>query len=634
MLGLLVLTAQLRSGPHAAAAPLQLPLDDLGQSTNLALTADSASNLTLPVPQGLKADRLTGTIQVSGAGDDTALEIFAGDRQLARIALTGKAGESLPLSVGLATAAADEGSMNLAFRLDQKSGACGTSGNSATQIVGMALKYQGTPQVPAGINEFLPSVLAGLTIVIPEKPSATVGSAAVRLASAIAARYSPANPTIQVKSATEHLAGPTGLERRVTFTGAGAAGLALGAGGTQLVITGDGDALTAQVAALTSDLATLAGGTTATAAGRTTLPQDPPETQTLTQLGIGGLTSDGGGSATVHLGVESAQVAGVAGGWRLHLVGTAVTNSQRSAQGRQGSLILYADGTPLQTWPLTSNDFDLTAQVPATRIGRFTDLSLVALADGTGCDAALQTSLAIDPASTLTTSSSTRGTSTFTRLPAALQPRYVLGSPSDDVSAVADSVTVAVALQRLSPGTALTPQWQPGLKKALQTRLPAVLLAGDQALPDVPGLPLRFSRTSITVPDGRRLQTTVDAAMLQLATSDSRTVLVEQASSEAGERGLITWLERPGSMAGLTGVGAVRSANGTVETFGAVSSDSGAAGPSGSDSTAVGIPTTWLAAIGGAVGGGVVVGAALLIILRVRRRGAQSGKTSRDGRTR
>ncbi|GAB3918599.1 hypothetical protein GCM10011575_34090 [Microlunatus endophyticus] len=632
MLGLLVLTAQLRSVPHAAAAPLQLPLDDLGQSTSLALTADSTSDLTLPVPEGLKADRLTGTIQVSGAGDDTALEVFAGDRQLAKIALTGEAGESLPLSVGLPTAASD-GSVDLSFRLDQKSGVCGTGENSATQIVGMALKYQGTPKVPTGINEFLPSVLTGLTIVIPDKPSAAVGSAAVRLASAIAARYSPATPTIRLKSATEHLAAATGLGRRVTFTGSGAAGLTLGPGGTQLTIGGDGDALTAQVAALTSDLATLASGTSATADGRTTIPQDPPETQTLTQLGIGGLATDGGGSATVHLGIESAQVAGVAGGWRLHLVGTAVTNSQRSPQGRQGSLVLYADGTPLQTWPLTSNDFDLTTQVPATRIGRFTDLSLVALSDGAGCNTGLQTTLAIDPASTLTTSSSTRGTSTFTRLPAALQPRYVLGSPSDDASAVADSVTVAVALQRLSPGTALTPQWQPGLEQALQSRLPAVLLVGDQPLPDVPGLPLRFSRTSITVPDGRRLQTTVDAAALQLTTSNSRTVLVEQASSEAGERGLITWLQRPDSLAGLTGVGAVRSADGTVKTFGAVS-DPGVAESTRTDSTSVGIPTTWVAAIGGAVGGAVIVGAALLIILRVRRRGGPSAKTSRDGRTR
>ncbi|QDP95702.1 hypothetical protein FOE78_07085 [Microlunatus elymi] len=598
--------------PSAQAQPISFGLDQLGQSATLGFADSTSSQLVLPVPRGTRPDRLTGTAEISADGVDGRLLVSTGAGRLDSIDLGSKAGQAIGLDIDLSAVPVTGNAVSVTIQVLPRTGYCHPPDATGTVLRDLALSYSGSPAAPESIGEFLPPVLPKLILAVPDNVDADLGTAAARLATAITQRYLPAQPEISVQ--TGPVPEPSGLTRVIELTGSGDAGLALGSDTRRLQITGTGAGVVAQVAGLTGDLGTIATGSRATAAGRSPLPALAPKTQTLSRLGIGDVSARGVGRATLHLGVDRARIGGAGGGWTARLVGSVVAGASPDGTGRQGTLTLAADGHPLQTWPLKSGQLNLTATVPQQRIGRFTDLTLTAAADGaSGCGRGPEVSLALDGDSTLAARNDPAGPIGLGQLPAALQPRFAIASGVSGVSGadgLGETVAMAVAMQRLT-SAALTVDWFPRAADALATGRPTVLLAGNG---DVPvDLPVKLDADGVTAPDGRRLDGPIEAGALQITESDGRPVVVEQATSAAIQRRFGRWLTAGDHLAGLTGAAAVWTGGDTAITFRTATRPS-------VEPTDDGLPAGWLITIGVAVGAAVIAAPIVLAVMIRRRR--------------
>jgi hypothetical protein len=340
-----VLVAAVFPAPQASAEDFRMPLTRLGADDVVSLPDTSGVDLVLPVPAGVTPDELTGTIDVGDSGIDTRLVISGENGPISSVDFDSRPGQSKPFTVDVGEVPVIDHAFRATLRVVRKTGVCPRPEATATQVRELSLIYSGRPSAPTAIADFLPPVLTGLTIAVPDEPSAEVGSAAVRLASAVAARYAPASPPIDIVASSRGPSSATGLNRTITLTGDGEAGIQLDSDPRGLTVAGAGDDVTAQISALTSDLASISVTNRAAAAGRPPVPELPPRTQNLDQLGIGSPTSTGNGSATVHLGIDSARTAGLADGWNLRLVGTAMTSAVPDGNGRQDQRIVRPDRT-------------------------------------------------------------------------------------------------------------------------------------------------------------------------------------------------------------------------------------------------------------------------------------------------
>ncbi|HEY9293927.1 MAG TPA: hypothetical protein VIP98_21815 [Microlunatus sp.] len=627
----------LGAAPVARADDLTLDLAEVGQqdSVSLPLSSDGDSaDIVLPVPNGTHLDRLSGILDISSDAVDGRLEISSESDRIKNVDVSSRAGGSLPVSVDLGNVPVTDSAVRLSLRMWSRYGRCRPADGAVSVLRDLKVAYGGTPTAPSSIDQFLPRVLTKATLVLPDDPAAAVGTASIRMATALAERYAPARPAIATRSASTAGAAPTGLDRRIVFTGSGDPSTELAADGRTLTIRGTGQSLIAQVAALTSDLGQIAATDAATASQVPDVPTLVPQTQTLEQLDLGSPSASGLSEATVHLGIDSAQVR-TGDGWTLRLVGSASSSAQpsegRPDQERQGTLTLAADGTRLQSWPLTSGQINLTARVPQGDISRFTDLTLTATANGVaGCGNGSGVAVQLSGTSTLAVDEGS-ATPTFTRLPAMLQPRFAIASALDGVSAVADSTDMAVALQRLT-GASLAPQWEPDLDQAAKSELPTVLLAGDQPLPIVDKLPVTLADKGITVPDGRRLDGSLSLAVLQVAQVSGRPMVIRQSTDVESNAAFAAWLLADDHLNGLTGVAAVWTGQGSPTTFGAAGGSTADRSTDGGSASA--IPHDWeLAVLGALVGGLVVAGVALVaILLRRRHNRAHRPTGSDDGR--
>ena len=547
---------------------LTVPLAELGRSDTIQLDPPpSSQTLTLPVPPGLRPTRLLGTIEVTADGPGGILEVSGPEGRLASVDLRKASGTDVALSVDLSTVPVTGNSVALTFRLGDPDDQCVDAGTFGSVLRNLRLAYDGTDTPPTTIATFLPPALQQLTIAVPATADLSVRDAAVRLASAVAARYSPAAPAVRVVElpAAGLPAQRTALHRAVAFTGSSAAGLELGADRV-LIVNGSGSALAAQVDALFGDLGTIAVASRATVSHPQSAPQLPPATQTVSQLGLGAPTATGRGTATVRMGVDAASLGQPASGWTTHLVGTVVTGGVGTGD-RRGSLTLTVGDRVLGSWPVTHDGgYDVTVTVPQDLLSRYTELVLTATADGSyGCAARPVVTVAVDPDSTIAARPADQPSSGgFADLPAALRPSYDLATDRDGIAGLGQVVGLAVALQRLSAPTLV-----PHLVEtdALLTGSgPGVLVVHGLA-PAAVDLPLDLTADTATLPGGEQLTADTQLATLQQGAIGSRSVTVVSGTDPALVDGLLGWLGRPANLASLSGDVAVWTGAEPVDTL-------------------------------------------------------------------
>lgn len=570
IVGLLLASGVVTTTP-AAAEPLSVPLATMGQNESIEFDARSVSKtLTLSVPDGLTPSALTGAIEVSTHQSSSILAIYddTTSERLLSIRLDGSAGKTVPLEVSLTKVTVEDRALSLRFEMSLPE-RCELGTRQPTTLRDLSLTYSGSESAPATIATFLPPILSGLTIYLPDKPDADVRSAAVSLASAIAARYNPAQPRIRVTSVPggDWVESSATFTRSIQFTGTGEAGLSVNAGSRLMSIAGKGRGLRAQIDALSNNLATVALATRAVATRPQDKPALAPATQTLSDLGLGNLTADGSGSATITLGVEAAAFGGPATSWGVHLVGTVSTGARPSSSNSRGTLTATVGDDVLNSWPIPEDGrFDVTATIPGDLLSRYTALKIDAVVNGAGgCESGPPTRLTLDPRSTIEAKIAPLPTSgDFTDFPAVLSPSYQLAVDGTDLTAVQRAVAMAVSLQHLVR-VRLDPQLV-GVPDVVGSSSPGVLIIGG-ALPDGITLPLSSKGDTVTLPDGSTL--TADAAMAtaQVVATDQRTLLVVSGTRPPLVKGLARRLSDPDQLAQLSGGIAIWSGDGAITSL-------------------------------------------------------------------
>ena len=103
--------------------------------------------------------------------------------------------ESTPLSIPLTGARVVDNSVTFTVRsrLLPEEGDCLYDPTVPLQLTAAAIAYTGRETAPSMVADFLPTVLHKVTIFIPQKPSAAESDAAVRLTTAVVARYGRQN---------------------------------------------------------------------------------------------------------------------------------------------------------------------------------------------------------------------------------------------------------------------------------------------------------------------------------------------------------------------------------------------------------------------------------------------------------
>lgn len=556
-------------GPGAARAEsLTIQLADLGRADELSLGAPpSSQTVTLPVPPGMRPARLRGTIEVAVGGPGGILEVTGTRGRLASIDLRGKNGADVSMAVDLSRLPITDNAVAVTFRLGDPDNRCVDDTTEGTVVRNLRVDYDGTDTPPTTIADFLPPTLHELTVAVPADADLSVRDAAVQLASGIAARYRPAAPTVRVIALpASGVPGPdAALHRTVAFTGVGEAELELGADRV-LLINGSGSLLGAQVGALFGDLGAIAVASSAINSRPQAVPQLPPDTQTLEQLGLGGPSATGRGSAAVRMGVEASALGQPATSWTVHLVGTVVAGGV-GTDSRRGSLTLTVGSRILGNWPLAGDGaFDHAVTLPRDLIGRYNELVLTAVADGTyDCGARPVVTVDVDPASTIAAEPAEQPAAVdFADLPAVLRPSYQVATDSVDVPGLAQVVALAVALQRLSGPTLVPTLVEPD---TLMSGSDAGLLIVHGLPPTEADLPLDLTAETATLPDGRQLTADTRQATLQLGSINSRSVAVVSGTDAGLVDGLLSWLGHSDNLGALSGDVAVWSGREPVSTL-------------------------------------------------------------------
>jgi hypothetical protein len=195
---------------------------------------------------------------------------------------------------------------------------------------------------------------------------------------------------------------------------------------------------------------------------------------------------------------------------------------------------------------------DLSATVPGTALGRYTELQLNAVVNGSGgCADRPPVRITLDPASTVTaTPAQPPYTGGFADLPAALRPVYQVATDGRRLADLNRVLQVALALQRQVRST-LDPQLvEPST--LLASSAPGILVT-TASVPDGLDLPLQLGDDELRLPDGRFLQADADLAVAEVSATANRLLLVIGGTRTDLTAGLLDWLGDPAQFGSLRG---------------------------------------------------------------------------------
>lgn len=481
-LATLAVTALAAPAAGAATDPT-LGFGDLGLSDAVSLPGRSATTVvTVPVPDGLTPDTLRGTLQVPATYDRGVLEVVQDGRVLGRATVAdGDGASTTPVSIPLAGLTVTDATTIVELRttlVPVNDGWCHDPLDTVTSTLRDAsVSYSGTTGAPETLAEALPPVLRGLTVTVPEDPDDDVIAAALETATAVSAAYRTQHPAIRVHSSADadsatdrdEDADPA-FTRRIDIPGDNASGITLdnpGSDSARITLHGTGDALLDQARLLaatsptdssatsaTGDLAGLLDSTSAEGRG---LPVElAPESRTLGDLDLGGLTASGPGATQITFGIGQGDVGRYIDSLNLHLTGS-FTPAPADAPAE---LTVAVNGTVVERMS-TADDEDLTSGVldrevsfPKDIITRYNTVTVTLTGTGDqGCGTTSPLTLRIDGGSVIDTSAAdapTDLTAGFQALPQAFMPEVDVALTTGDVADVDRAARVLAGLQSVT----------------------------------------------------------------------------------------------------------------------------------------------------------------------------------------
>ncbi|MBN3512999.1 hypothetical protein JYB55_29640 [Mycolicibacterium septicum] len=603
-----------------------LNLRTLGANPDIALYGIQGSQtLTIPVPRGLIPAELVAMVQLPVNTRGGTLEVTQDQRVLSRVPLPP---DQAPITVPLTGARVVENAVTVQLNsyLTMPDGYCAYDPTNPLRLMDSDVRFTGLEQPPTVIADFLPPVLSKLTLFVPPNPSQSESDAAIRIATAVVARYGLQRPSVDIVTTDGGpVASPQPLERQVIVREGEAPGLSLlGPNAVPaLLISGPAGEVTNQARLLSSDISKLAVQSKAVVGPLSNTPQLPSDHTTIRQLGQPGVNATALVNPRVTVPLDQTRLGRAVHDVRVHLQG-AYTPLPASIAGQ---VVVSIGGQTIDRWPTEANGrIDRWVDVPDWLLQRYTNVDIAIDAAGnTGrCGEFQPITLTIDGETPVESKLAKPPVPTgFQSLPQALMPRVEVGMDPGFAN-LSRAVQILTGLQRLSsrPFEAEVRS----LADAVASPNPALLISADGWSDERIALPVAVNSDGlITVENvdgsGKSSTLTLDPKVgfgsLQTVYTGGRSVLIATSSGAPGELDrLLGWLgaDVP-RWSGLSG-NAVLAMPGRVP----FSLTTPAAHPESATATDHKSLRLW-------VGAGVVILAALgagLVVLRGRRSRGQS----------
>ena len=625
------------AAPHAVAQPsntadqasVTLPWRTLGVSDGLYLGPDSPTTVTVPVPPGLQAVRLQGTMQAPMNVDSGFLEISdANGVLLADIPLppAATAPPQTPLDIDIAAVRARSSSISLTFTLratDNRDGFCGPLQQLA--LSGLTTVFTGAEAPATTVATFFPPVLERVSIYTPTDANTAEQQSVLTMVSTLTRLYHSQPLAVDVVSQPRGTRPPPAGQfgRTVVVESGGRAGLAIEDPGTdtaRLRVSGNGDELTTQVGLLVNQLQSLVQTPSARIdqAGATPTPTAGSDTLTFEQLKITGKT-DVLRTGTVTVGVDrSALGIGRVDAATVHLLAdyTPVpTDDAASIIIRSNDRVLYR--AALNDSGRLDATFDIQGRALTQYLGL--DMALTYTPHQTCGPLIAPITFQVDPRSTLTLKRGGVPAGGFTSLPSEFSPSFMVAMDGSSPGQLVYAARTINAIARLT-SQQLTPQVV-DVKTAADSRSGALIVAKSAAIADTtldPPVGGDANTVDIGLPTELRADVADGLGSIQVFADQPRdrtVVLISTTNDWRLVDPLFDYIEgQPGGWSALSGDVLAAGAAGvpTNVTVRAVGDDGSAQAPS------TGEQPKWLHLV--AIAGGLVVVAALITVLVARRR--------------
>lgn len=530
--------------PAPVAARTVLEATSLGMSDEISFR-DRTDEVPfpIPVPTGLTPQTLTGTVQIPVDLESGFLEAWSGDLLLARVSLDG-AVDFMPVEIPLDRARVRDDVADVTLRtvLTSSGLACPDWSERSLGLRDAEVTFDGEPEVPEVLADFIPPVLERLEIYVPDEPTRAETQAATELAVASAARFGARGLEVVVLPVDGPRSGKASpFTRRVELNEGSETGISIVDTSVPTAqISGDAATLAHQARSVSSGLRDLAVADAVTVDATLPTPRALITEATLDDLAIGSVSSRGIGTATASFGIDQTRLGTVAGEVTVELAGT-----YSPPPGEQSGLIVVSAGDMvLDSWVADgSGVIDRTVVVPAQVLGRYTEVSVVLQTAGVGaaCGVVQPLSVLISGASLLQIDeSSSPAPHGFDSLPQALMPRLDVATGSGSLDEIRRAIRIVTELQTLS-SSLLRPEWV-SVEDLVSGGAPGVLVT-SHSTPEELVLPLELTggRTLEVMgeeeaePSTLRFLEDVDFASIQVVEDEDRAIVAASSTSGSGE---------------------------------------------------------------------------------------------------
>ncbi|MFW0785937.1 hypothetical protein AAFP35_15595 [Gordonia sp. CPCC 206044] len=559
-------------GPAAIARavpgdpPAPLSLRDIGASPTITFPGQQGEvSLSVPVPPDLSPSVLRGTTQLPSFATGGNVDVLQGDRLISRTPINPS--PNAPIELPLRGVEVSENAADLTLRAYLRvEGICQFDPETSFRINNATITYTGREAIPTTVAEFLPPVLRGLTIYVPDDVQQAEGASAVNLATAVVAHYGTAPVPIRTvalpRGAMTPPSVPGPLERQIVINSDAPPGVSVqrSRGSSYLVIGGSGEELLTQTEFLTSNLASIALSSSAVAGTLHSAPQLAPDVQTLADLGVTDQTVTSAAWPTITFGIDQTRLGRSAKGVRVQLSGSyspGPGDANTSISVRVGDRVIDTIKTD------GSGTYDTWVDIPDDVLTRYTEVTLTLERSdlGEGCGTGHRSTLSLNSSGEIRSDEADPPQpGGLASLPQTLMPRTQLAWTKGDVGDVSRAVQIGAGLQSLSAvplGFDVV-----SVDTAGSSEQPAVLISADgTGLPDL-DLPLQTDNRTLSVvsSSGERQASTVTLnpgiqyGAVEVARDDNRTVLVATSTEDSGDLdALLRWLgtdDRWGSVSG------------------------------------------------------------------------------------